>query len=200
MATTRLQIHPLTSDRWDDFVRLFGQKGACAGCWCMWWRLPHRQWTRQKGAGNKRAIRRVVLAGEMPGLLAYVGEEPVGWCALAPRAAYPRLATSRILKPVDDRPVWSVPCFFVAKAYRRRGVSLALLRAAVEFARARGARLIEGYPTEPRKDQPDLFVYTGLASTFRRAGFVEVARRTPSRPIMRRSLACQRRPGVAASR
>jgi len=189
MATTRLQIHPLTSDRWDDFVRLFGQKGACAGCWCMWWRLPHRQWTRQKGAGNKRAIRRVVLAGEMPGLLAYVGEEPVGWCALAPRAAYPRLATSRILKPVDDRPVWSVPCFFVAKAYRRRGVSLALLRAAVEFARARGARLIEGYPTEPRKDQPDLFVYTGLASTFRKAGFKEVARRRPFRPIMRRSLA-----------
>jgi len=155
----------------------------------MWWRLPHRQWTRQKGAGNKRAIRRVVLAGEMPGLLAYVGEEPVGWCALAPRAAYPRLATSRILKPVDDRPVWSVPCFFVAKAYRRRGVSLALLRAAVEFARARGARLIEGYPTEPRKDQPDLFVYTGLASTFRKAGFKEVARRRPFRPIMRRSLA-----------
>lgn len=189
MPTTHLRIHPLTRDRWDDFVRLFGRTGACAGCWCMWWRLPHRQWTKQKGAGNKRAIHRIVQAGEVPGLLAYAGEEPVGWCAVAPRAAYPRLATSRRLKPVDDQPVWPVPCFFVAKAYRRRGVSLALLKAAVEFARERGARLIEGHPTEPRKDQPDVFVYTGLASTFRKAGFVEVARRTPSRPIMRRSLA-----------
>jgi len=155
----------------------------------MWWRLPHRQWTQQKGAGNKRAIRCIVQAGGVPGLLAYAGGEPVGWCAVAPRAAYPRLATSRILRPVDDRSVWSVPCFFVAKAYRRRGVSLALLRAAVEFARERGAEGVEGYPIEPRKDQPDLFVYTGLASTFRRAGFKEVARRTPSRPIMRKSLA-----------
>ena len=189
MPTTRLRIHPLTPDRWGDFVRLFGPKGACAGCWCMWWRLPHHQWLKQKGAGNKRAIHGIVQADEVPGLLAYVGEDPVGWCAVAPRATYPRLATSRTLKPVDDQPVWSVPCFFVAKAYRRRGVSLALLKAAVEFARERGAQIIEGYPTEPRKDQPDVFVYTGLASTFRRAGFKEVARRTPFRPIMRRSLA-----------
>ncbi len=151
----------------------------------MWWRLPLRQWTRGKGAGNRRAIHRLVRAGEVPGLLAYLGDEPVGWCAVAPRTAYPRLAASRRLKPVDDLPVWSVTCFFVARAHRRRGVSRALLEAAAEFARARGGQILEGYPTEPRGQQPDLFVYTGLASTFRKAGFVEVARRTPRRPIMR---------------
>ena len=185
MPTTRFEIHPPTPGRWGDFVRLFSRKRACAGCWCMWWRLPHRQWLKQKGARNKRAIHRLVQTGAVPGLLAYVGAEPVGWCAVAPRAAYPRLATSRSLKPVDDQPVWSVPCFFVAKAYRRRGVSLALLKAAVEFARERGAEGVEGYPIEPRKDQPDVFVYTGLASTFRKFGFKERARRTPCRPIMR---------------
>ncbi len=183
--TGKPEIHPLTPDRWHDFVRLFGRNGACAACWCMWWRLPLRKWTRQKGAGNRRAIRRIVRSGEPPGVLAYLDGEPVGWCAVAPRAAYPRLARSRRFPPVDDQPVWSVTCFFVAKSHRRCGVSLALLEAAVEFAGRRGARIVEGYPTEPGKDQPDVFVYTGLASTFRQLGFEEVARRAPCRPIMR---------------
>ncbi len=156
----------------------------------MWWRLPLRQWTRQKGAGNKRAIRRIVRSGEAPGLLAYLDGEPVGWCAVAPRAAYPRLATSRRLKPVDDQPVWSVTCFFVARKQRRTGLTVLLLKAAVAHARAQGARIIEGYPVEPKSDDmPPVYAYTGLASAFRSAGFVEVARRSPTRPIMRYTIA-----------
>jgi GNAT superfamily N-acetyltransferase len=186
-----LEIHALTPGRWVDFVRLFGKNGACAGCWCMWWRLPHAQWYAQRGAGNKRAIHRIVKAGPPPGLLASVDGQPAGWCALAPRADYPRLARSRTLRAVDDLPVWSVTCFFVARAFRRRGLTVHLLGAAAEFARQNGARILEGYPTDTRRAQPPVFVFTGLASAFRKAGFAEVARRSPTRPIFRRTLRSQ---------
>jgi GNAT superfamily N-acetyltransferase len=181
-----LTILPLTSDRWSDFVRLFGKNGACAGCWCMWWRLPRAEWVKGKGEGNKRAIQKLVKSGAVPGVLAYFDNEPVGWCAIAPRADYPRLANSRTLQPVDDQPVWSISCFFVARPFRRRGATIELLEAAVEFARKRGGKIVEGYAVEPKKEQADAFVYTGLASAFRKAGFKEVARRSPTRPIMRR--------------
>jgi GNAT superfamily N-acetyltransferase len=152
----------------------------------MWWRLPRSRFVQQKGAGNKRAFKRIVDAGETPGLLAYRGGEPIGWCALAPRETYPRLERSRILKRVNAEPVWSVSCFFVARPFRRRGVTVALLQAAVRYARARGARVVEGYPVEPRRGpMPDAFAWTGTASAFRRAGFVEVLRRSATRPIMR---------------
>ncbi len=151
----------------------------------MWWRLPRAVWTRQKGTKNRKALRDLVSAGEPPGILAYANGEAIGWCALAPRADYPRLATSRVLKPVDERPVWSVTCFFVAKPYRRSGVTVELLKAAVKFARHHGARIVEGYPMDPENDQPDTFVYTGLVSAFRRAGFKEALRHSPGRPIMR---------------
>ncbi len=154
----------------------------------MYWRLPHAQWLRQKGARNEAAFRRRVKKGPPPGLLAYANGEPVGWCALAPRSEYPRLANSRILKPVDEQPVWSVTCFFVARGFRRRGVTLALLAEAARFAAKRGAKLLEGYPCEPKAGYPDVFYYTGLASTFRKAGFSEAARRSPHRPVMRRAL------------
>jgi GNAT superfamily N-acetyltransferase len=151
----------------------------------MFWRLPTAGWLRARGAGTRRAMRRLVQAGQVPGLLAYAGRRAIGWCAVAPRTDYVRLAGSRILQPVDAQPVWSVPCFFVARSFRGTGVSLALLEGAVDYARRCGAKVLEGYPVEPAKRQADAFVYTGLASTFRRAGFIEVARRSPTRPIMR---------------
>lgn len=151
----------------------------------MWWRLPHREWRVQRGDGNRAALEGIVKIGPPPGIVAYVNDEPVGWCAVAPRSEYPRLATSRILQPVDSQPVWSVTCFFVSREFRRQGLSLELLKAAVRLAVDHGARIIEGYPSEPKSSQADSFVYTGLASAFRKAGFVEVARRSPTRPIMR---------------
>jgi len=160
-----LAIRPLTPARWKDLEALFGERGACGGCWCMFWRL-------QKG--------------KPPGLIAYEGRTPIGWCAVAPRAQYPALARSRILQPVDGEPVWSVSCLFVARPYRKRGVSTRLLEAAADYARRRGGRIVEGYPVEPRGKVADAFVWTGLASAFRQAGFKEVARRSKTRPIMRR--------------
>jgi GNAT superfamily N-acetyltransferase len=185
-AALEVDCHPLSADRWHDLEMLFGPRGACGGCWCMYWRLPRAQFTAQKGEGTKQAFQRVVESGEIVGLLAYVKGQPVGWCAIAPRESYPVLARSRILKRVDEAPVWSVVCFFVSKGFRGKGMTTALLRAAVDYARQQGARIIEGYPTEPKKPRmPAAFAWTGLASAFRQAGFVEVMRRSETRPIMR---------------
>ena len=181
-----LTFHPLTPDRWPDFERLFGARGATGGCWCMYWRLTRTQFEEQKGELNHRNMQAIVASGDIPGILAYSGDEPVGWCSIAPRAEYSTLERSRILKPVDDQPVWSVVCFFVKRPSRRQGLTVQLLKAAVEYAKSNGAKIVEGYPVEPREGaSPDVFVWTGLASAFKQAGFVEVLRRSETRPIMR---------------
>lgn len=182
-----LQCHPLTAARWSDFEQLFGRNGACGGCWCMLWRLPPKQFNAQKGDENRQAMRALVEAGEVPGLLGYLDDRPVGWCAVAPREQYPALSRSRILKPVDAQPCWSVSCLFVHRAYREKGVSTQLLQAALAYVKGQGGRLLEGYPVEPRGDKPlpPAFAWTGIAKAFVAAGFVEVARRSPTRPIMR---------------
>lgn len=180
------EVFPLTPEHWPDFEQLFGSHGAYGGCWCMWWRLPRQAFEAQKGEANRQSFKAIVESGEEPGLLAYIAGQPVGWCAVAPRASYPTLDHTQALKAVDDQPVWSVPCFYIARQQRQKGLSVALLHAAVAFAGARGARIVEGYAVEPRKPRtPDPFAYTGLFSAFRQAGFVEVARRSPTRPIMR---------------
>lgn len=160
----------------------------------MWWRMPKREFEAGKGDPNRRALRALADAERPPGVLAYEGDRAVGWCAVAPREDYPRMEASRILARVDQLPVWSVSCFFVAKSHRRRGVALELLTAAVELAREGGARVVEGYPVEPRKgDMPGVFAWTGFASTFRAAGFREVLRRSGTRPIMRLELSTPER-------
>lgn len=185
-ARIPLTVHPLTPDRWDDFAALFGPNGACGGCWCMTWRLSRAEFVKGKGNGNKNAIRRLVRRGDVPGLLAYCKDEPVGWCSVAPREEFPVLSRSRVLKPIDDRPVWSVTCLFVAKTFRNRGVSVEMLKAAADHAKRCGAKIIEGYPVEPTmKPMPAVFAWTGLPAAFLKAGFTERARRSKSRPIMR---------------
>jgi len=181
-----LHFHPLTPERWPDLEALFGPRGACAGCWCMWWRIPRTAWDRQRGDGNREAFHTLVAAGTVPGILAYADGRPVAWCAIQPRVAYPALERSRILKGVDDQPVWSVTCFYVAKGHRRQGLTVRLLQEAIAYARGQGAVLVEGYPVAPRKDTlPDVYAFTGTVSAFQQAGFVEVARRSETRPIMR---------------
>ena len=185
----QLTFQTLTPSRWKDLVRLFGERGACGGCWCMWWRLKRSEYELQKGEGNRKTMRRIVLSGEVPGLLAYDGGRSVGWCSVAPRESFPVLGRSRILKPVDDRPVWSIVCFFVDRELRGQGVSVALLRAAADYVRRRGGKVLEGYPVEPKKSpMPAVFAHTGLAAAFQKAGFEECARRSETRPIMRRYL------------
>jgi GNAT superfamily N-acetyltransferase len=185
-AQPSFKWYAATPSRWRDLDSLFGERGACGGCWCMAWRLQRKDWLSGKGAGNKRALRRLVDGGHKPGILGYVGREVVAWCSVGPREQFAHLERSRVLAPVDDAPVWSVSCLFVKKEHRRRGLSAEMLRAAVEFAGKQGAHAVEGYPVEPTMTKtPDPFVWTGVPSSFRAAGFREVARRSRSRPIMR---------------
>jgi len=186
-----LEIHEATSERWGDLKKLFGAHGACGGCWCMWWRIPQAQFKLQKGDGNRKALKKIVTVGEIPGLLAYRGGSPVGWVCVGPREGFIRLANSKVLAPVDDQPVWSVVCFYITRGQRRTGVGVALLKAAAEFAHKRGAKIVEGYPSPPRPGkQPDVFVWTGLEPMFKRAGFrVAVRRGEAGRGIWRLTLA-----------
>jgi GNAT superfamily N-acetyltransferase len=181
-----LEFHPVTKKRWSDFETLFGEKGACGGCWCMLWRLTRKAFDQQKGEANRQAMKTIVQSGEIPGLLAYSEKQPVAWCSVAPRESFPALERSRVLKKIDDQPVWSISCFCIQKAFRKQGRSVRILEAAVDYVKRQGGKIVEGYPVEPKKGKTaDVFAWTGLASFFKRAGFVECARRSETRPIVR---------------
>lgn len=184
----KLKFKVLTPSRWKDLEKLFGERGACGGCWCMWWKLSRKDFENQKGIKNKKAFQKIVSNNERPGILAYYKNEPIGWCAMAPRDKYPLLKNSRVLKIVDDQKAWSVVCFFIEKSFRNKGVPVELLKSAIQFVKKSGGKIIEGYPIEPKKKTANVFAWTGFASSFKKAGFKEVARRSPTRPIMRRYL------------
>jgi GNAT superfamily N-acetyltransferase len=187
------EAHPLTSDRWNDFEALFGAKGACGGCWCMFPRLRRSEYERSKGEGNRRAMKKLVESGRVPGVLGYVAGEPVAWCSIEPRPLIGSLSRSRILAPVDDEPVWSIVCLFLSKSHRGQGLSTKMIEAAVRYAKAGGASLVEAYPVEPKRTPiPAVFAYPGIASAYLAAGFREAARRSETRPIMRRRVSSSR--------
>ena len=181
----RLEIRPLTPDLWPALENLFGELGACNGCWCMYWRIGSA-YRKQPREANKAAFGEIVKHGPPPGLIAFDGEVAIGWCQLTPRDALPWLDRSLRLKRVDSVPVWSVSCFYVRKGYRRRGVTAALIAAALKVAQAAGASALEAYPLDG--DLTPSASSTGYASTFARAGFKIVGRHTPPRPILRRNL------------
>jgi GNAT superfamily N-acetyltransferase len=187
MTLEGLEFHPVTPERWGDLEKLFGEHGAGGGCWCMWWRLTRSQFWQQRGQKNKEALKAMVDSGQAPGLLAYAHGEPIAWCSVGPRETYPALERSRTLKRVDDKPVWSIVCFFVARPFRGRGLMVPLLKAAIAYAKEYGAKIVEGYPVEPTKRLPWGSGYMGLAPAFREVGFVEVLRRSETRSIMRYS-------------
>ena len=186
-----IEIYPATAERWPHLETLFGPKGAYAGCWCMFWRMERAQFKLQKGEGTKAELHHQVWAGPPPGLLAYVDGTAAGWCSLGPREHFKALENSRILKRVDDAPVWSIACFFVAKPYRGQGLMESLLRGAVAYAAANGATIVEGYPLD--LDHPQLAGqkltsyagYMGIASAYRAVGFVEAGRASETQLIMR---------------
>jgi GNAT superfamily N-acetyltransferase len=184
-ADCDLVVEPLTPQRWADLEALFGTRGACGGCWCMWWRIPRRLYLETRGDLNKQAMRALVETGPPPGLLAFTGGQPVAWCAVGPRDMYPTLERSRAFPRLDEKEVWAVGCLFVQRKFRRRGLSVRMLRAAAEYSARCGARICEGYPLEPRQRLPDAFAWTGTLSAFRKAGFVEAGRGPTGRVIMR---------------
>lgn len=183
---SEIRIVPANADLWDDFATLMGPKGGVGGCWCMLWRQSPKQQAAQKGEGNRNAIKTVFESPVPPGLLAYDGTDPVAWLSVAPRSKFVRLEQSRVLAPIDDEPVWSVSCFLIKRTHRRLGLAVSLLEAAKILVADQGGTMIEGYPVEPRKDPyPSAYAWTGIAESFRRAGFSEIIRRSETRPIMR---------------
>jgi len=193
MADNAFTFHPLTAARFDDLETLFGPKGASDGCWCMYWRVTAKAWKAGDNAERKSAMCALLDDGAVPGLIAYDGDMPVAWCQITPRAEVPRFNTTRTGKPemaadATRGDVWAITCFFIAKSHRNQGLMTALVNAACAFAKARGARVVEGAPIEPQRPLIWGEGYVGIASAFRAAGFEEVARRTPIRPFMRRVL------------
>ncbi len=157
----------------------------------MFFRRRRSEYDRERGAGNRKALRGLVTKGAPVGLLAYAGKEAVAWCAVAPRRDYEALERSRLFKPLDDLPVWSVTCFYVAKGFRRKGATVALLEAAAALAKKKGAKALEGYPVVPKrgKPAPDVYIYQGTLGAFEQAGFAVVKRPAPGRAYVRRDLA-----------
>lgn len=189
MESKRLHFYPATPERWKDVEKLFGERGACGGCWCMTWRQSASEFAANKGEKNKAKFRAIIKKGNEPGVLAYDGDEPVGWCAVAPRDEFPRLENSRVWARVDEQPVWSVTCLFVKKDYRNRGMSSKLIEAATKLAKKKGAKIVEGYPQELKgKRLPDSFVWTGLVSAFAKTGFEVAVRRSENKPLMRKKV------------
>ncbi len=177
---------------WPDVERLFGLKGACAGCWCMWWRIENsKKWNETKGTRAKEGLRNLVQSGKAHGVLAFVGNEAVGWCAFGPRWDFPRLETVRAYRRDDVDDVWSVVCFFVHRRWRGRGLSRGLLNAAVDAMRKRGVKTVEAYPATTTKDgrraNPSM-TYTGPLKIFEELGFRTVQATDPLKPLVRLQL------------
>jgi len=192
-------IAPLDPDRWADLERLLDRPGPHRGCWCLWWRIPHKEFGATSGEQKRRRMRRIVRSGPPPGLLGYADGEPVAWVSLGPRIDFAALEASRLLRRVDDKPVWSVVCFVVRPDQRRKGWMRRLLRAAADHAVEHGATWLEGYPVDcsGRRLTGD-GGYTGIASTFLAQGFREIARPKADRPVMRRRLRRRKSSGTRA--
>ncbi len=182
----KLTFKPLCKKTWHDFETLFGEHGACGGCWCMSWRLSRSDFEKRKGDGNKRAMKKLVGNGEQIGIIAYMKNKPIGWCAVAPREKYIKLENARVLKRIDEKPVWSITCFFLLKDLRRKGYSVKILKGVINYCRKKKVKILEAYPVLPySNNMPAAFAWTGFLSSFEKAGFKVVKRWSKARPIMR---------------
>ena len=184
---SQLTVEPVTIKNWNKFIMLFGEKGACGNCWCMYYRLSKADFQKGKAnEGNKKAIKEIIWEGKPVGLVALLKDKPIAWCAFAPREDFIKLEKSRIHKRIDNKDVWSIPCLFIDKHYRRSGVSVQLLKGAIKYAKGVGIKIIEAYPAIPTQDKiPDSFAWVGLYKSFERAGFKIVDRKSKNRPMVR---------------
>jgi GNAT superfamily N-acetyltransferase len=189
-----LTVRPLTADRWADLETLFAARGCSAArqCWCIHYRRTGRASQppvgRSRAAANRAALKALSRSGQPPGLIAYRGRQPVGWVSLGPRANFRRLERSSVMKPVDDTPVWSIVCFVVPAQHRGQGVARGLLKGAIDYAGRRGAAMLEAYPVDRPSRSSDEAMWFGPKSMSDAAGFEEVARRRPHRPVVRKPI------------
>ena len=188
---SQLMIYPVTPERWLDLETLFGSRGAYYDCWCMFWRLRRSEFAHMKSEDKKAILQRMVRNNEVPGLLAYDYNQPIGWCSVDRRENYKALENSRILKRIDNQPVWSIVCFFVDRRYRGKGIMTILIKGAVDYAIQQGAKIIESYPIDlqsPKlagKNLTGCGGYMGIASVFKEYGFEEVRHASETQLVMR---------------
>ncbi len=181
-----VDIHPATPDRWPDLEDIFSGKGDPGKCWCAYWCASAKDFKAGWGPNNKPVLKTRVTDGIEPGVIAYFSGEPAGWAGIAPRSAFDRLVRNKAsLKAVDDRPVWSLNCLVVRREFRRQGLMRALIRGAVEFAQSKGAIAVEAYPIDSKRKLLSYDLFLGTKTAYEDTGFVEVARHTSTRPIMR---------------
>ncbi len=183
----------LEPDMWPALEALFGEKGACGGCWCQTWRVERggKLWEATKGEPARLRMKELVLSGKALGILAFDGDRAVGWCSFGPRADFPRIETMKAYRRDDTDGVWSITCFFIGKGSRGQGVARNLIREAVGAMRKRGVQVIEGYPvplTKDGKKLPAAFSWTGPQAIFEQAGFTLVQQVSPSRPLVQLQL------------
>lgn len=172
---SHINCKPLTPELWPDLEALFGKSGAYYGCWCMYWRCSNKEFESMKGIQRKNALNKVVMESDhAPGILAFIDTKPVGWLALSPREEYTRLVKSRVIKPFDDQPVWSIVCFFIHKNYRGMGITNELLSYASEYAKLKGAKILESYPIEGTEKINELSAYVGSEKWFTKAEFIKM--------------------------
>ena len=179
---------PLNKHTWNDLELLFGEKGACGGCWCMYWRLRNKEYETYKGGKNKELFQILADENKPLGILAYEKKTPIGWCSISPRRSLIRLETSRLFKPTDTILAWSITCLYVNKYYRNKGLSTQLINHASEYAFENGAEYIEAYPIQPKKNKmPDVFAFVGIKTAFEKSGFEVVKQPSETRLIMRKT-------------
>jgi GNAT superfamily N-acetyltransferase len=185
--SAHLTYEPLSKENWDKFVELFGSRGACGNCWCMTFRLKNADYQAGKiNDGNKKRMKKLVWSGKPTGILAFHNDKAIAWIAFSPREDFIKIENSRVHKRIDDKPVWSVPCFFIDKKYRKKGLSEVILKAVIQYAKKKKIKILEAYPTVPTKGLlPDAFVWTGLFKTFEQAGFEVADRKSQNHPMMR---------------
>ena len=183
----KLSFEPLSTTRWKSLLKLFGEKGACGGCWCMTWRLVSKEYEKNKGAHNRELFYQLVKNKEPLGVIAFEDGKPIGWCSISPGEKLIRLENSKLFKRIDDTPVWSITCLFIKKEYRKKGISSMLIKEASIYAFLKGAKVIEAYPVISIKNKmiPDVFAYYGLENAFKKAGFKKVKQASENRLIMR---------------
>jgi len=183
----KVKLQPLTEDNWNLFEELMGEKGGCGGCWCMLFRLSSKEFVTNKYEGHKNLMHKIVIGGRPTGMLAIYQKKAVGWMALAPREDYIKIEKSRTLKRIDDKPVWSITCFFVKKEFRKMGLSQKMIQAVIEYAAKNNIKMLEAYPVIPYAEKiPPPFLWVGVLSAFTSNGFTIVQQNGKSKTIVRR--------------
>ena len=168
------ETHPLTPDRFEDFADVVNRSRRVDHCWCLSHRLSAAE-IEQLGRGSReQAVRRLCEREHPPGVVTYCDGEPVAWCNIGPRTEITRLVRSRVIRPVDDVPVWSIVCVVVRPGRRRQGVTGELLTGAVEYARSHGAPAVEAYPVDPQGRMDLTMAFVGTRTMFERAGFAQI--------------------------